>query len=394
MCITGPRDSRGRRRRQRRGRARSRPDSLSRAVEDLRLFSESRSYLRRHKRGWLDGQRRTWAIERTVRSTSRAARRTPSSRAATTSARRRSRAAAAEVPGVRRGCVAAFGISDQASGTERLIVVAETRTRDRADLNRIEAEVIKVVGEEAGTPPDKVELVPPRTIPKTSSGKIRRNQTRKLYEAGELVASVQPPWMQIARLWVENIGGWARLAASETGSKLRQACRASATLKTGIVFGLLARLMPTRQAASRIARSGARLMLAVNRRKFRVSSNGQLDGARPFVMIANRSSSADLLTLVAGLPTSVVLAEDRGIVEPSAGGGVSARAVGHPSSRQSGDDAGRHVRAEGWTSTAQGRISAGAGRKCAGHAGRAQSISNRADPRGLQCVCCSRPCSH
>ena len=221
--------------------------------------------------------------------------------------------AAAEVPGVRRGCVAAFGISDQASGTERLIVVAETRTRDRADLNRIEAEVIKVVGEEAGTPPDKVELVPPRTIPKTSSGKIRRNQTRKLYEAGELVASVQPPWMQIARLWVENIGGWARLAASETGSKLRQACRASATLKTGIVFGLLARLMPTRQAASRIARSGARLMLAVNRRKFRVSSNGQLDGARPFVMIANRSSSADLLTLVAGLPTSVVLAEDRGL---------------------------------------------------------------------------------
>ena len=55
--------------------------------------------------------------------------------------------AAAEVRGVRRGCVAAFGISDQDTGTERLIVVAETRTRDRAELNRIGAEVIRVVGQ-------------------------------------------------------------------------------------------------------------------------------------------------------------------------------------------------------------------------------------------------------
>ena len=223
--------------------------------------------------------------------------------------------AAAEVPGVRRGCVAAFGISDQDTGTERLIVVAETRTRDRTELNRIEAEVIRVVGQEAGTPPDQVELVPPQTIPKTSSGKIRRNETRKLYEAGELVGRTRAPWMQIARLWVENFGGWALLAASEAGSKLRQTCRASATLKTGIVFGLLARLMPTRQAAWRIVRRGARLMLAVNRRKFRLSTNGQLDGARPLVMIANRSSAADPLTLVAALPHPVLLADDGGLAD-------------------------------------------------------------------------------
>jgi len=221
--------------------------------------------------------------------------------------------AAADVPGVRRGCVAAFGITDPGSGTERLIVVAETRTPNPADLNRIEAEIIKVVGEEAGTPPDQVKLVPPQTIPKTSSGKIRRNETRKLYQAGELVASTRPPWMQIARLWTENIGGWTRLAASQAGSKLRQAYRASATLKTGIAFGFVARLMPTRQSASRIARSGARLILAVNGRKFRLSSNGQLDGARPFIVIANRSSAVDVLTLVAALPPSVLLADERGL---------------------------------------------------------------------------------
>ena len=223
--------------------------------------------------------------------------------------------AAAGVPGVRRGCVSAFGTLDHDSGTERLIVVAETRTRtrDRAELNRIEREVIKIVDAEVGMPPDQVELVPPQTIPKTSSGKIRRNETRKLYEAGELVGSVRPAWMQIARLWAENAGGWARLAASEAGSKFAQLYRASVTLKAAIAFGLLARLMPTRQAAARVARRGARLMLAVNRRRLRVSSNGQLDGARPFVMVANRSSSADLLTLVAGLPPAVLLAEEGGL---------------------------------------------------------------------------------
>ena len=221
--------------------------------------------------------------------------------------------AAAGVPGVRRGCVSAFGILDHDSGTERLIVVAETRTRDRAELDRIEREVIKIVGEEVGMPPDQVELVPPQTIPKTSSGKIRRNETRKLYEAGELVGSVRPPWMQIARLWAENAGAWTRLAASEAGSKFGQLYRENATLKTGIAFGLLARLMPTRQAAAQVARRGARLMLAVNRRRLRVSSNGQLGGARPFVMVANRSSAADLLTLVAGLPPAVLLAEEGGL---------------------------------------------------------------------------------
>ena len=175
--------------------------------------------------------------------------------------------AAAGVPGVRRGCVSAFGTLDHDTGTERLIVVAETRTRDRAELDRIEREVVKIVGEEVGMPPDQVELVPPQTIPKTSSGKIRRNETRKLYEAGELVGSVRPPWMQIARLWAENAGAWARLAVSEAGSKFGQLYRENATLKTGIAFGLLARLMPTRQAAARVARRGARLMLAVNRRR-------------------------------------------------------------------------------------------------------------------------------
>ncbi|MBI3697454.1 MAG: AMP-binding protein, partial [Acidobacteria bacterium] len=47
--------------------------------------------------------------------------------------------AASEVAGVRRGCVAAFGIADSDTGTERLVVVAETRATRDEELRRIEA---------------------------------------------------------------------------------------------------------------------------------------------------------------------------------------------------------------------------------------------------------------
>ena len=40
--------------------------------------------------------------------------------------------AVAEIPGIRKGCVAVFGVTDRASGTERVVVLAETRETDPA----------------------------------------------------------------------------------------------------------------------------------------------------------------------------------------------------------------------------------------------------------------------
>ena len=69
--------------------------------------------------------------------------------------------AAADVAGVRRGCVAAFGVTDRDSGTEKLIVVAETRSGARGEFGRIREEIVGAVDERVGTPPDHVELVAP-----------------------------------------------------------------------------------------------------------------------------------------------------------------------------------------------------------------------------------------
>src|SRR5262249_20276519 len=131
-------------------------------------------------------------------------------------------AAASEVNGVRRGCVAAFGIADADFGTERLVVVAETRTTRQEELRRIEADIIHSVDAVLGIPPDVVQLVGPQSIPKTSSGKIRRFETRSMFGSGAFKARKRPPWLQMVRLGLESAGSWMRMGLRRVGAWLRR----------------------------------------------------------------------------------------------------------------------------------------------------------------------------
>ena len=119
--------------------------------------------------------------------------------------------ACGSVDGVRKGCVAVFGSSDAASGTERVVVVAETRvvteTRETAEprLDDIRRSVEEAAGGVLEAPPDEVVLVPPHTVPKTSSGKIRRSETRLLYESDKLRAGKRAVWRQLVSLAVGGV---------------------------------------------------------------------------------------------------------------------------------------------------------------------------------------------
>ena len=127
-------------------------------------------------------------------------------------------AVAARVDGIRRGCVAAFSVSDD-GGREDLVVVAETRERDPQAQARLATEVRRRVSSAIKVAPDNVELVPPHTVPKTPSGKLRRVECRARFLAGELIPQHPPVWVQVARLgaaalvatglaWIWR--GWAR----------------------------------------------------------------------------------------------------------------------------------------------------------------------------------------
>ncbi len=91
-----------------------------------------------------------------------------------------------QIDGVRFS--AAIGHSDPPqSGTEDVIVIAEVRA---ASPTSEEPSLAKVIASEVtraiGFSPREVVLVPPRTIPRTQSGKIQYDELQRLYRQGKL----------------------------------------------------------------------------------------------------------------------------------------------------------------------------------------------------------------
>lgn len=85
------------------------------------------------------------------------------------------------VKGVRQGCVAAFGVPNKDASTEEIVIVAETRVTEREQLIQIRRDIRKLLIETIECNPKHILLVPPRAVPKTTSGKIRRVEAQKMY---------------------------------------------------------------------------------------------------------------------------------------------------------------------------------------------------------------------
>jgi acyl-CoA synthetase (AMP-forming)/AMP-acid ligase II len=94
--------------------------------------------------------------------------------------------AAAAVPGVRPGGLCAFAVENRTRGTEEVVLLAEcVEGSDRKELTEI---LRKQILDTTGCRPDRIEFVPPRTLPKTSSGKIQRFRAREWYLDGSLAS--------------------------------------------------------------------------------------------------------------------------------------------------------------------------------------------------------------
>jgi len=103
--------------------------------------------------------------------------------------------AVGRIDGVRAGNVVVFPATDPRAGTERLVVLAETRAGAQAHA-RLRAEVERLAVELTGMRADDVVLAPPGTVLKTSSGKLRRAACRTAYERGELLQRPRSPQLQ------------------------------------------------------------------------------------------------------------------------------------------------------------------------------------------------------
>jgi 1-acyl-sn-glycerol-3-phosphate acyltransferase len=205
------------------------------------------------------------------------------------------------LPGVRKGCVAVFGSIDPATGTERVIVLAETRETADAARDALRHSINERAIDLIGLPADEIVLAPPHTVLKTSSGKIRRAASRDYYESGGKGASPAAVWLQLARL-----------ARASLVPELRRRLRALTGLAYAawvwLVFLTLA--LPTLAAAAlarhpasgwRFSRLMARAFLKLCRLPLVVHGLAHLPAAGPFVMAANHASYLDGLILLAAL---------------------------------------------------------------------------------------------
>jgi len=215
---------------------------------------------------------------------------------------------AARVEGIRKGCIVAFGVKDQASGTERLMLVAEAREANAARRAAIIAAITERITKGLGLPPDRVELLPPGSIPKTSSGKLRREETKQLYLQGTLSKSKAPVWLQIARLGLAS-------ARSNIAGSFVNAARRIGHFAYGIYFVILfllwivpssfiVRFIRDHRAAGKFTTRALKVLFAFTGNHVRVIGREFMDIPGAKIYAANHSSYFDVLPLMLGLGVS------------------------------------------------------------------------------------------
>jgi len=211
--------------------------------------------------------------------------------------------AVGDVVGIRKGCVAAFAAADEETGSERLVVVAETKAREPARRSALEQAVRERTNEILGLPPDEVVLVPPRSVLKTSSGKIRRQATRDRYRAGRLFARPPSPFWQLVR-----VGGSGVLSAVSRGvtafPRLLYAAYAwtLCLLAASVVWvGVIAAPLPSWRWF--LVRGAIRWLRRLAFVRLQLSGLENLPPlGQPFVLTANHQSYLDAMALIEAVP--------------------------------------------------------------------------------------------
>ncbi len=206
------------------------------------------------------------------------------------------------IPGIRKGNIAVFGCIDPGSGTENLVVLAETPEDDPDKREVLRSEINALSMDLTGTPADDIVLTPPGTILKTSSGKIRRTANRELYEQNRIGRGAGAVWRQVARV---ALSGWL--------PELRRMRRAAAAglyaAYCWVLFGWTAPVawlavvgMPRAGWRWPFMRGVARFLAGAAFIPLHVSGQENLPQGRPCIIVSNHASYLDSFALVAAVP--------------------------------------------------------------------------------------------
>jgi acyl-CoA synthetase (AMP-forming)/AMP-acid ligase II len=97
--------------------------------------------------------------------------------------------AIADLQGLRPSGIVVFGVSRTEEADEVVAVLEARTTRTSLTHQEIVDQVRRRVRETAGLDLDRVLVAPPGTIPRTTSGKVRRAEARVRFQAGTLLTN-------------------------------------------------------------------------------------------------------------------------------------------------------------------------------------------------------------
>jgi 1-acyl-sn-glycerol-3-phosphate acyltransferase len=150
-----------------------------------------------------------------------------------------------------------------------------------------------------------VELIPPGSIPKTSSGKLRRDETKQLYLAGTLSSAKPPAWVQIARL---GSGAYLQEAVSAVWRGIRTVLEKIYGVYFIMVFFLwivptwaIVRTYEDHHAAGRFTSAALKVLFFLAGIRVKVVGKEYMDTPGAKVYASNHTSYFDVLPLMLGL---------------------------------------------------------------------------------------------
>lgn len=206
------------------------------------------------------------------------------------------------IEGIRKGNVVVFGSADSETGTEQLIVMAETREEDPQKREVLREMINKVVTDLIDVGPKEVVLLPSGNVLKTSSGKIRRAANRELYETGKIG---KPQGMSRLRM--------ANILLTGVVQEFRRVKRITSAWAYAaycwIVFGMLAPLtwlyvvlVPKDSWRWKFMRRAVHLLARACRIPIFVHGLDNFPQKGPCVIVSNHASYIDSFLLVGILP--------------------------------------------------------------------------------------------
>lgn len=205
------------------------------------------------------------------------------------------------VPGVRQGCVIAFGVSDAQNGTEKLVVVAEKQAKDAIKNDELIAKINAEIENALTITADDIVLVPQKSIPKTSSGKLQRALCKSFYVKGTLGRKSLPTWMQFTRIGAKWIAANTLKLLGFVGKVLYTSYAVTGFALTLLPVWLSLFLVP-RKAGKRICRAWVRLCCLLAFWPIKINGKQFLQSDVPVIFAANHTSYLDPFILAAILP--------------------------------------------------------------------------------------------